>query len=229
MGVSPGRETWTGSQRPARSPFVGRARKLALLDAVLDQVKAGRGQVVSLVGAPGMGKSRLLDEFRQRLGAQRVRYVGGHCIAYGSATPYLPVLDLLREYCGIAADNHPGTLLTKVRASLQQTSLDPDVSLAYLRHLLGLPVDGDQLAHFSAETCKVRTFEAIRQLFLTSSRHHPVVLAVENLHWIDPTSEALLASLMDGLAGAAILVLATFRPGYRPRWLDKSYATQIAL
>jgi tetratricopeptide (TPR) repeat protein len=152
MGVRPGRETWTDRQRPTRSPFVGRARELSLLDAILDQVKAGRGQVVSLVGAPGMGKSRLLDEFRQRLSGQRVRYMGGHCLAYGSATPYLPVLDLLREYCGIAADNHPKTLLMKVRASLQQTSLDPEVSLPYLLHLLGLPVDGDQLAHFSAET-----------------------------------------------------------------------------
>lgn len=64
MGVSPGRETWTGRQRPTRSPFVGGARELALLDAILDHVKAGRGQVVSLMGEPGMGKSQLLDEFR---------------------------------------------------------------------------------------------------------------------------------------------------------------------
>src|SRR4030095_11046573 len=78
-------------------------------------------------------------------------------------------------------------------------------------------------------TRKARTFEAIRQLFLTTSQHHPVVLAVENLHWIDPTSEALLASLVEALAGAPILMLATCRPGYRAPWLDRSYATQIAL
>jgi tetratricopeptide (TPR) repeat protein len=92
-----------------------------------------------------------------------------------------------------------------------------------------LPVDADLLAHLSAETRKARTFEIVRQLFLMGSRHQPVVLAVEDLHWIDPTSEALLASLVDGMAGASILLLATFRPGYRPDWLDKSYATQIAL
>jgi tetratricopeptide (TPR) repeat protein len=176
-----------------------------------------------------MGKSRLLDEFRQRLVGPRLRYAAGHCLAYGSGTPYLPVLDLLREYCGIALDDSLETLRTKVRASMQQASLDPEDSLPYLLHLLGIPVEPDPLAHLSAENRKARTFEAIRELFLTHSQHQAVVIAVENLHWIDPTSEALLASLVDGLAGAAILVLATFRPGYRPLWMDKSYATQIAL
>jgi hypothetical protein len=229
VGVGPGRETWAGSRRPSRSPLVGRERELLLLDAILEQVVAGRGQAVSLVGAPGMGKSRLLDEFRQRLTGQRVRYVEGHCLAYGSGIPYLPILDLLRDYCGITAYDSPETLCTKVLISLQQASLDPEASLPYLLHLLGVPSDADQLAHLSAEARKARTFEAMRQLFLTSSQRQPLVNAVENLHWIDPTSEALLASLVEGLAGVPTLVLATCRPGYRAPWLDKSYATQIAL
>jgi predicted ATPase len=229
VGVSPGREAWGGRRRPTRSPLVGRERALMLLDALLEQVKAGRGQVVSLVGAAGMGKSRLLDEFRRRLSGQRIQYAEGHCLAYGSMVPYLHILDLLREYCGIAANDRPETLPAKVHASLQHARLDPDASLPYLLHLLGLPVEADPLAHLSVEARRARTFEAIRQLFLTASQHHPVVLAVENLHWIDPTSEVVLASLVEGLAGASILMLATCRPGYRAPWLDKSYATQIAL
>jgi DNA-binding NtrC family response regulator/predicted ATPase len=229
MGIRPARPRSTGDQMPARSPFVGRERELVLLDAVLEQVKACRGQVVGLVGALGVGKSRLLDEFRQRLTGQRVGYAEGQCLAYGSVTPYLPVLDLLRDHCGITVDDPPETLIAKVRMSLQQARLDPEANLPYLAHLLGLPLNGDQFANLSAEARKARTFEAVRLLFLTSSQHQPLVLAVDNLHWIDPTSEALLASLVEGLAGASILVLATFRPGYLPFWLDKSYATQIAL
>jgi hypothetical protein len=143
--------------------------------------------------------------------------------------PYLPILDLLRDHCCIAEDNCQETCLAKVRASLQQVGLNCDASLPYVLPILGVAVEADPLAPLSAKARKARTFEAVRQLFLASSRHQPVVLAVENLHRIDPTSEALLASLVDGLAGAAIMLLATFRPGYRPLWLDKSYATQLAL
>jgi hypothetical protein len=202
IGVSPGREPWAGRRRPTRSPLVGREREL-LLEALLEQVTAGRGQVVSLVGAPGMGKSRLLDELRQRLSSQQVRYAEGHCLAYGSGTPYLPILDLLGDQCGIAVDDRPEMLLTKVRASLQQARLDPEAQLPYLLDLLGMSVASDQFVNLSPEARKARTFETVRQLFLASSQHQPLVLAFENLHWIDPTSEALLTSLMEGLAGAA--------------------------
>jgi hypothetical protein len=154
VGVNPRREAWAGPRRPSRSPFVGRERELMLLDALLDQVQEGRGQVVGLVVAPGMGKSRLLDEFRQRLTEQPIQWAAGHCLAYGSGIPYLPMLDLLREYCGISVEDDAETRLTKVRARLQQAGLDPDTSLPYLLHLLGLPVDAGPLSHLSAETCR---------------------------------------------------------------------------
>jgi tetratricopeptide (TPR) repeat protein len=166
---------------------------------------------------------------RQRLGEQRITYVEGHCLAYGSVMPYLPVLDLLRDYCGIAEGDRPETLAAKVCLSLQQGGLDPDVVLPYLLNLLGVPVGADRFAGLSTEALKARTFETLQHLFLNRGWQQPLVLAVENLHWIDPTSEAFLASLVERLAGVPVLLLATFRPGYRPPWLDKSYATQIAL
>src|SRR5262249_28086782 len=88
-------------ERRMRSPFVGRAPELATLHAVLAQVVSSRGQVVGIVGEPGIGKSRLLAEWRQQLHAQVVTYLEGRCLSYGSATPYLPVCDLLRAHCGI--------------------------------------------------------------------------------------------------------------------------------
>jgi DNA-binding NtrC family response regulator/tetratricopeptide (TPR) repeat protein len=229
VGVSPGRKEAGPRAALARTPFVGRARELEILYALLDHVKAGRGQVVSVVGAPGMGKSRLLETFCQGLTDRGVRYVAGQCLAYGSGVPYLPVLELLRDLCGIIVNERPETIRTKVRDSLQQLDLDPDANLPDVLDLLDRPDDADTLPSLSAETRKARTFETVRQVFLTSSQRHPLVLAVEDLHWIDPTSEALLASLVDALAGAPLLLLATCRPGYRPPWLDKSYASQIAL
>ena len=100
------------------SPFVGRERELTMLHELLVQVEEGRGQVVGIVGEPGMGKSRLLYEFRQRLRGQRVTYLEGRCLSYGSAIPYLPVLDLLRDLCGITEADSVEAMMEKVLRQL---------------------------------------------------------------------------------------------------------------
>ena len=213
----------------ARSPFVGRMHELATLNAVLTLVIGGRGQSVGIVGEPGMGKSRLLAEWRQRLPAYGVAYLEGHCLSYGSATPYLPVLDLLRAHCGITPDDNADAITAKVCESLQVIGLAPDTAAPYLLHLLGVAAATAQVAGSSPEALKAHTFATLRQLWLTRSQQHPLILAVEDLHWSDPTSEEFLASLVEGLPGTALLVLGTYRPGYRPAWLEKSYATQLSV
>jgi DNA-binding NtrC family response regulator/tetratricopeptide (TPR) repeat protein len=229
IGVSPGREVRAGRRSPTRSPFVGRARELELLDGVLEQVKAGRGQVVSLVGAAGMGKSRLLQEFRQRLIGQRVRYAEGQCLSYGSAIPYLPVLDLLRDHCDITEGDDPEALAAKMRLALKRSGDGLAAELPLLLDLLSVRVAADRFAELSADGRRARTFEVLYQMFLASSRQQPLVLTVDNLHWIDPTSEALLAGLIERLASVPLLVLTTARPGYRPPWGERSYVMQLAL
>jgi tetratricopeptide (TPR) repeat protein len=223
-------------QRPL-SRFVGRAREFALLAELLGQVAEGRGHVVGMVGEPGVGKSRLLYEFHQQLGAgmtpapvaQPIRYLEGHCLAYGSAIPYLPVLDLLRSCCGIAPSDSPTATAEKVRLGLQTAGLDPGEGGLYLLPLLGGHTETDRLASLSPELRRTQTFATLRQLLLPGPASPPLVLAVENLHWIDPTSEAFLAALIEGMAGARCLVLTTYRPGYRPPWIEKSYVTQMVL
>src|SRR5262249_19613212 len=122
----------------ARSPFVGRTHELATLHAVLAQVVSGRGEAVGIMGEPGMGKSRLLAAWPQRLPAHGVTYLEGRCLSYGSATPYLPVLDLLRAHCGITpADGHDA-ITAKVHGRLQAVGLAPDTEAPSLLHLLGL-------------------------------------------------------------------------------------------
>jgi DNA-binding winged helix-turn-helix (wHTH) protein/predicted ATPase len=218
---------WHG-RRP-RSRFVGRERELTTLTDLLAQATEGRGQVVGIVGEPGIGKSRLLYEFQQHLRAPSVPYVEGQCLSYGQALPFAPVLALLRQHCGITEADAPEVVTAKVRLSLQTAGIDPEEGAPYLCQLLGLPVGRERLADLSPERRKTRTFETLQQLYLACSQQHPLVLAVENLHWIDPTSEAFLASLIESLAGARLCVLFTYRPGYRPPWIDKSYATQMVL
>jgi predicted ATPase len=119
------------------SRFVGREREMAILQALLAQVEDGQGHVVGIVGEPGIGKSRVLDEFRRELTGRQLTYVHGHCVSYGSATPYLPVLDLLRHACDITDADSPEAITAKVQQSLQAVGMAPDEWAPYLLRLLG--------------------------------------------------------------------------------------------
>jgi class 3 adenylate cyclase/DNA-binding winged helix-turn-helix (wHTH) protein/tetratricopeptide (TPR) repeat protein len=219
----------SGRGKRARSPFVGRALEMTLLRERLAQVEDGRGQAVGIAGEPGIGKSRLLEEFRRNLADRPVTYCEGHCLSYGSTTPYLPVLGLLRQLCGITDAGSSQAVAAQVRQQLQEVELDPEEAAPYLLYLLSIAAGTERLTALSPEELKARTFACLRQFSLQRSRRQPLILAVENLHWIDATSEEYLTSLVERLAGAPILLLATYRPGYRPPWLEKSAATQLAL
>jgi DNA-binding winged helix-turn-helix (wHTH) protein len=208
------------------SRFVGRNRELAVLQALCAQAEAGQGQVVGVMGEPGMGKSRLLYEFVQQVDDRPGTYVEGHCLSYGTNTPYLPVLDVLRRLCGITDTDGSDAVSHKVHKTLSD---DLKQGVPYVFQLLGLTAGTEALSQLTSQMVKKRTFDVLRQLILQRCRQSPLILAVENLHWIDPTSEAWLASLVEHLAQNSLLLLTTYRPGYRPRWMDKSYATQLSL
>jgi tetratricopeptide (TPR) repeat protein len=176
-----------------------------------------------------MGKSRLLDEFRQRLIGRHVRFAAGQCLAYGNGIPYLPILDLLRDHCGIGEGDGPEGLTAKVRLPLKCCEGDLEAELPLLLELLGVSVETDRFAGLSADGRRARTFETLWQVLLATSRQQPLILAVDNLQWIDPTSEAFLAGLIERVANVPLLVLTTTRPGYRPPWVDRSSVMQLAL
>lgn len=228
-----GRE-WRRSELSKReehtlTQYVGRERELSTLEALLEQVQEGYGHVVGIVGEPGMGKSRLLYEFYQHLDLGQVTYIEGHCLSYGSTTPYFAVLDVLRQVWGLAEHDPPEAVIAIVRAGFEQAGVSPDEGTMYLLQLLGVQDGQEALAHLSPDAIKARTFATLRQLCFDSSRRQPLILAVEDLHWIDATSEEFLASLVEYLPGTAMMVLTTYRPGYRPPWFDRSYMTQMAL
>jgi DNA-binding NtrC family response regulator/tetratricopeptide (TPR) repeat protein len=209
--------------------FVGRDQELAVLQSRLASAMAGRGHLVNIVGDAGMGKSRLLFEFRQRVAAQNVGYLQGRCVSYGSAIPYLPFLDLIRKGFGLSEADAPETTAEKIRSGLDALDLPPDESLPYLLNLLGIKDETRVLERLSPEAVKANTFESLRRVTVRANQARPLIIAVEDLHWIDRTSEEMFASLVEGLPGAPILFVTTYRPGYRPPWIERSYATQIAL
>jgi class 3 adenylate cyclase/tetratricopeptide (TPR) repeat protein len=211
------------------SPFVGRERELALLHGRLAAATAGQGQVVSLVGEPGMGKTRLLTEFRRRLLGSQVTYYAGQCVPYGRATPYRPMRDILRRVCAVAEGDDAEASTAAARRRLRGMDVIAAEDVALVLQALDLPVEPESLASLHPQARKARTFALLRHLILHAAQRQPVVLAVENLHWSDATSEEWLASLVERLAGAALLLLVTYRPGYQPPWGAHSAATQLAL
>ncbi len=212
----------------ALSRFVGRARELATLEDLLGQVAEGHGRLVGVVGEAGVGKSRLLLELRRVVEARSMRWREGRCLSYGATIPYLPLLDVLREECRVADLDAPEQVAAKVRATLDALGLHADQA-PYLLALLGVKEPRDPLAGLGGDAIIARTFAALRQFLLHGSRREPLVLAVEDLHWIDRTSAAFLESLADDVAAAAIMLVATYRAGARPAWMDRSYAAQISL
>jgi tetratricopeptide (TPR) repeat protein len=209
--------------------FVGRTHELELLQDRLASAVRGQGQVVGIVGEAGIGKSRLLYEFRQSVGEERVTYLEGHCLSYGTAIPYLPVLEMLRSNCWITETDAPEAIEEKVHRGLESVGLDAREAAPYLLHFLGVKEGTEGLALLAAEVIQSRTFEILRQMSLNGSRQRPLILALEDAHWIDMASETYFASLVENLAGAPILLIQTYRPGYQPPWMQKSLATQIAL
>src|SRR5439155_7181670 len=145
----------------ARTPFVGRARELATLRAVWTQVIKGQGQVVSVVGESGMGKSRLVAEFRRSLRHELHTYVRGYCVSYGQAMAYQPVLTLLRHACGIAVGDRPAVMAAKVSRRLQEVGMDPVAAAPYLLNLLGGATESEQLAGLSSEEYHASTLAVL--------------------------------------------------------------------
>jgi len=209
--------------------FVGRQQEMAVLHSRLLAALRGRGQLVSIVGDAGIGKSRLLHEFGQSVSADQAIHIEGHCLSYGSTIPYLPVLDLIRAVCRITEADDATAAIEKIRHTLGQAGMEPGKVGPYLVDLLGYKDGTDGLDLVPPDTVKAGISETLRQITLGASHRQPLLVVIEDLHWIDQASEELVASMVDGLPGAAVLFVVTYRPGYEPPWTNKSFATQLSL
>ncbi len=209
--------------------LIGRERELGVLQDCFMDARAGRGHIVGIAGEPGVGKSRLIYEFRRRLAAERLTWLEGHCVTYGQTTPYLPLLEICKANFHVEDGDNSLQIDEKLRQGLVRLDPDLETVLPLLRDLLGLPADDDAIRHVDPKTKRQKTFEAIRALVVAGSQRRPEIFVIEDLHWIDKTSEDCLAFLAESVAALPALLVVTHRPGYAVRWSDKTYYTELAL
>jgi class 3 adenylate cyclase/predicted ATPase len=208
--------------------FVGRERELAELQRALQFAIGGQGQIVAVLADAGTGKSRLFHEFKATL-PDGCKLLEAYSVSHGTASAWLPVLELLRGFFGIENEVEPASRRNKVRAKLMM--LDPALSevALYLLGLLGIQEDPDPLAQMDAAIRRQRTLEGIKRIILRESMDQPVVLIFEDLHWIDGETQALLDLLADAIGNTRILLLVNYRPEYHHIWANESCYSQLSL
>lgn len=209
--------------------LAGRRRELALLQDCLRRVQAGHGQVVGIAGEPGLGKSRLVYEFRASIQDDAVDWLEGHCPAYGRTVPYGPILEVLRTEFHIEEGDNALQIKDKLRHGIRPFDASLESSLPFLEALFDLPGADEALRHLDRQHRRQQTLNAVRSIIVAASQQRPLVLVCENLHWIDQSSEDVLGFLAGSLAGVPVLILTTHRTGHAVRWADKPHYTQIAL
>jgi class 3 adenylate cyclase/tetratricopeptide (TPR) repeat protein len=209
--------------------FVGRRKQMEALQAAFQQACAGAGRVVGIVGEAGVGKSRLLLEFRNRLPKEGCTYLQGSCLHFGGATPYLPILDILKSHFDIQEEDREYMIKKKVRERLSRLDEKLLASLPFFHELLSVPVEDEKHLQLEPQERRQRTFEAIRDLLIRESQPKPLLIILEDLHWIDMTSRQFLDYLTEWLANSRILLVLLYRPEYTHSWGSKSYCTQISL
>lgn len=230
--------------------FVGRTKEMEALKGACDKARSGAGRVVGIVGEAGVGKSRLLVELKSMItgeakppGGRQVagekegfaskpsieigmRYLEGRCLHYGGSMAYLPVLDILKGFLGIKEEDREQDIKKKLRDGLQAQG---EKHLPSLHELLSLVVEDEKYMQLGPQQRREQTFEAVRDILVHAARERSLIIAVEDLHWIDRTSEAFLDYLIGGLEDVPILLIILYRPEYTHTWGNRPCYTQVRL
>jgi AAA ATPase domain len=209
------------------SDFV-REQELEALERALVQSPSGI-RVIDIVGDPGIGKSRLLHEFHQRIGEDRAVVLSGSCSIDSRETPFFPFIGIVRDSFRISANEAEEDIAQKLEAGLTSLGLHSAHNLGLMLYLLDLKVPDDALAGFDSLLIRLRTREVLQQLLEARCWLAPAVMMIEDLQWIDSASEELLSKTTDSAAKIRLLLLTTRRPEYSPPWLDSAAVTKLPL
>ena len=216
------------SARRGLSKFVGREAELTQMKNALASAKSGRGQIVAAVAEAGVGKSRLFYEF-QAIRDSEAQVLETLAVPHGKASAYLPLIDLLKNYFGITAEDDVRKRREKIGGKILILDRALEDTLPYIFSLLEVSDSGDALAQMDAEVRRRRTLDAIKRLLLRESLKQPLILIFEDLHWIDEGSGALLNILAESIGTARVMMLVNYRPEFTHNWGNKTYYTQLRL
>jgi predicted ATPase len=208
--------------------FVGREREMEAMKHAAEQAKAGHGQIVAVMAEPGVGKSRLFFELKATSQADWM-VLETVSVSHGKALPYLPVIDLLRNYFRIANEDDERTRRENVTGRVLALDRSLEDALPYLFTLLGIVEGDDPLAQMDGPIRHRGTLEAIKRIVLQESLNQPLMVIFEDLHWIDEQTQELLNLLADSLGRSKILLLVNYRPEYTHQWSNKTCYTQLNL
>jgi len=211
------------------TPFIGREREMELVMDAYERAKAGRGQAISLVGEAGVGKSRFLYEFRKTAATQDVTFIEGRCLSYGKGAAYHVVTDLLKSAFDIREGDRDDRVKDRVNRGLKEMGVEEAQTSPYLLELLSVKDSGMDRISMSPEARKDRIREALKRIVLKSAELRPLVMGVEDLHWMDRSSEEVLRYMLESIPGARVLLIFTYRPEYVHTWGGKSYHSQVNL
>ena len=203
--------------------FVGRKSSMTSLTEIYAKVKSRAGQAVGVVGEAGVGKSRLVMEFRNRLTENEYNYLEGQCLQFGSSILYVPILDILKSLFDIKDDDREYIIKKKIKDK------NLDTALPAFHDLLSVKVDDEHYLKLEPKHKREKIFESIRDLFISISQEKPLILVIEDLHWIDEATEAFLSYLIEWIVNAPIMLVLLYRTEYHHQWSSKTYYHKIGL
>lgn len=209
--------------------FVGRDRELELMLDCFKRTQAGQGQVLSIVSQAGVGKSRLLFEFRKAIANEEATFLEGHCYSYSRNVAYHPIIDMIKMNFAIEEADSNKQIREKVRDGLALLCADEPSTLPYLLELLSVRDSGIDKVNISREARKQLIIEAIKQIVLPGSEKRPLILAFEDAHWVDPSTWDVAMNFLEVFTRMRVLFIFTYRPDFMNIWERKRYHSRIVL
>jgi class 3 adenylate cyclase/tetratricopeptide (TPR) repeat protein len=211
------------------TPLVARERELALLLDGFERVKSGSGKAFSIVSEAGGGKSRLLYEFRKAVSNEYITFLEGKCLSYSRGVAYHPVIDILKSNFDIHDGDENLEIREKVKRGLKILGVEEASTLPYVLELLSVKESGIDRISMSPEAKRDRIIEAIKRITLKGSEIRPLIMAIEDLHWMDGSSEDFCRQILESIPGARVLLIFTYRPEFLSPWVGKSFHSQLTL